>query len=62
MIFAMPDTLTGSIGVVGGKLAPGGALDQLGVKTYPMGRGKRANHVQQPRAVEQRRGARRCKR
>jgi protease-4 len=42
MIFAMPDTLTGSIGVVGGKLAPGGALDQLGVKTYPMGRGKRA--------------------
>ena len=42
MIFALDDTLTGSIGVVGGKLAPGGALDKLGVKTYPMGRGKRA--------------------
>ena len=41
-IFAMPDTLTGSIGVVGGKLAPGGALAKIGIKTYPMGRGKRA--------------------
>jgi protease-4 len=41
-IFAQPDTLTGSIGVIGGKLAIGGALDKFGVKTYPMGRGKRA--------------------
>ncbi len=41
-IFAQPDTLTGSIGVVGGKLAPGGALAKVGVTTYPMGRGKRA--------------------
>ncbi len=41
-IFALPDTLTGSIGVVGGKIAPGGALKQLGVNTFPMGRGKRA--------------------
>jgi protease-4 len=41
-IFALADTLTGSIGVVGGKLAVQGALDKLGVKTYPMGRGKRA--------------------
>ncbi|MBK9035913.1 MAG: signal peptide peptidase SppA [Myxococcales bacterium] len=41
-IFAQPDTLTGSIGVVGGKLAPGPALAKLGVTTYPMGRGKRA--------------------
>jgi protease-4 len=28
--------------VVGGKLAPGGALSKIGVTTYPMGRGKRA--------------------
>ncbi|MGE5185398.1 MAG: signal peptide peptidase SppA [Acidobacteriota bacterium] len=41
-IYALPDTLTGSIGVVGGKLALGGAADKLGIKTYPMGRGKRA--------------------
>ncbi|MBP8811304.1 MAG: signal peptide peptidase SppA [Kofleriaceae bacterium] len=41
-IFAQPDTLTGSIGVVGGKLAPGPALAKLGVTTYPMGRGQRA--------------------
>ncbi|MDQ3369407.1 MAG: signal peptide peptidase SppA [Myxococcota bacterium] len=41
-IYALADTLTGSIGVVGGKLAPGGALAKLGVNTYPMGRGKRA--------------------
>ena len=41
-IFAQPDTLTGSIGVIGGKLAIGGALDKFGVKTYPIGRGKRS--------------------
>ncbi|MBL9018360.1 MAG: signal peptide peptidase SppA [Myxococcales bacterium] len=41
-IFAEADTLTGSIGVVGGKIAPGAALANLGIKTYPMGRGKRA--------------------
>jgi protease-4 len=41
-IFAQPDTLTGSIGVIGGKLAIGGGLDKFGVKTYPIGRGKRA--------------------
>ena len=41
-IFALDDTLTGSIGVVGGKLAPAGALAKLGVMTYPIGRGKRA--------------------
>jgi protease-4 len=41
-IFALDDTLTGSIGVVGGKLAIGGGLDKLGIKTYPMGRGKRS--------------------
>lgn len=41
-IFALDDTLTGSIGVVGGKLAVRGALARLGVNTFPTGRGKRA--------------------
>lgn len=41
-IFALENTLTGSIGVVGGKIAPGRALENLGVNTYPMGKGKRA--------------------
>jgi protease-4 len=41
-IFAHANTLTGSIGVVGGKLAPGGALAKVGVHAFPMGRGKRA--------------------
>ena len=41
-IFALDDTLTGSIGVVGGKIAPRGALAKLGVNTFPMGKGKRA--------------------
>ena len=41
-IFALDDTLTGSIGVVGGKIAPGAALGKLGISAFPMGRGKRA--------------------
>jgi protease-4 len=41
-IYALENTLTGSIGVVGGKIAPAPALAKLGVNTYPMGRGKRA--------------------
>jgi protease-4 len=41
-IFALDDTLTGSIGVVGGKLAPRNALARLGIQTFPVGRGKRA--------------------
>lgn len=41
-IFALPNTLTGSIGVVGGKLALGGMLDRVGIKTYAIGKGKRA--------------------
>ncbi|MBK7533810.1 MAG: signal peptide peptidase SppA [Myxococcales bacterium] len=45
-IYAEPDTLTGSIGVVGGRLAFGAALAQQGVRTYPMGRGKRATMAQ----------------
>lgn len=41
-IYADENTLTGSIGVVGGKLAIGGALEKLGVTSFPVGRGKRA--------------------
>jgi protease IV len=41
-IFAHEDTLTGSIGVVGGRIAPAQALAKLGIHTYPMGRGKHA--------------------
>ncbi|HEX5059244.1 MAG TPA: signal peptide peptidase SppA [Kofleriaceae bacterium] len=41
-IFAQANTLTGSIGVVGGHIAPGAALAKLGVNTFPMGRGKHA--------------------
>jgi protease-4 len=45
-IFALDDTLTGSIGVVGGKLALRGALARLGINTFPIGRGKRATMTQ----------------
>ena len=41
-IYALDNTLTGSIGVVGGKIAPGNALAKLGVSTFPRGRGRRA--------------------
>jgi len=41
-IFAQPDTLTGSIGVVGGKIVLGGMLAKVGVETYAVGRGKNA--------------------
>ena len=41
-IFALDNTLTGSIGVVGGRIAPAAALAKLGVTTFPMGRGKHA--------------------
>jgi protease-4 len=41
-IFADPDTLTGSIGVVGGKLVLGDALEGIGVKTYAVSKGARA--------------------
>ena len=39
-IFAEPGTLTGSIGVVGGKLAMKGLLDKVGVTTEVISRGK----------------------
>lgn len=41
-IFADANTMTGSIGVVGGKLAIGDALAKLGIKSFPAGRGKRS--------------------
>ena len=41
-IFAEADTLTGSIGVVGGKLVFGRALEDLGIKHYTVGVGARA--------------------
>jgi len=39
-IFAEPGTLTGSIGVVGGKLAVGGLFEKVGVTTSVISRGK----------------------
>lgn len=41
-IFAQPDTLTGSIGVVGGKIVFRDALEELGIRTYDVHRGARA--------------------
>ncbi len=41
-IYALSNTLTGSIGVVGGKLAIDGALAKIGIEAFPIGRGKRA--------------------
>lgn len=41
-IVAAPGTLTGSIGVVGGKVAIGGALDKVGVHTDVVSKGKNA--------------------
>lgn len=41
-IYADADTVTGSIGVVGGKLVLGKALEQIGVKTYAVSKGARA--------------------
>jgi len=39
-IFAEPGTLTGSIGVVGGKLAIGGAFEKIGLTTTVISRGQ----------------------
>lgn len=41
-IFAEPGTITGSIGVVGGKMALKGAYDKLGLTTDTISRGKNA--------------------
>jgi protease-4 len=42
-IYAEPGTLTGSIGVVGGKIVIGGAENKLGLKTETISRGANAN-------------------
>lgn len=41
-IFANANTLTGSIGVVGGKIVVGPALETIGIKSYEVHRGERA--------------------
>jgi protease-4 len=41
-VYAEPGTLTGSIGVLGGKIVIGGVLDWAGVKTQTLARGKNA--------------------
>jgi protease-4 len=41
-IYAEPGTLTGSIGVVGGKVALGGLYDNVGIKTEVLSRGANA--------------------
>ena len=41
-VFAEPGTLTGSIGVVGGKLTLGGLYDKIGLKTETLSRGANA--------------------
>ncbi len=40
IIMAEPSTITGSIGVIGGKLVLGGLFDKLGVNAYSFKRGK----------------------
>src|SRR5262249_48968849 len=42
-IYADPGTLTGSIGVLGGKLALGGLYDKIGITTETISRGANAN-------------------
>jgi len=41
-VFADPTTMTGSIGVFGGKMVYGGLLDKVGVQTVVIARGKHA--------------------
>jgi protease-4 len=41
-IWAQPDTITGSIGVIGGKLVLGPALGKLGITVVELGKGKHA--------------------
>ena len=44
-IIAEPDTLTGSIGVIGGKMVIGGLLDKIGVTTEIIARGKNSGSM-----------------
>lgn len=42
-VFALPDTLTGSIGVVGGKINVAKGLGKMGINTFHIGRGARSD-------------------
>ena len=55
-IVAAPGTLTGSIGVVGGKIAVGGALERFGVHTDVVSKGRNAGwlSMQTPFTVDER--------
>ena len=57
-IFVEPGTLTGSIGVVGGKLALRGLFDKLGVTTETISRGKTSGtlSITDPFSLEEREG------
>jgi protease-4 len=48
-IFAEPGTVTGSIGVVGGKIVIKGLLDWAGVQTHPYQRGRHADALSSTR-------------
>ena len=50
-IFAEPGTLTGSIGVVGGKMALRGLFDKIGINTETISRGKNSGTLSIDRAV-----------
>ena len=50
-IFAEPGTLTGSIGVVGGKVALKGLFDKIGITTESIGRGKNSGWQSTDEAV-----------
>ncbi len=56
-IVAQPGTLTGSIGVVAGKLALAGLYERLGLRAVTLTRGEAAgmNHASRPYSVEERR-------
>jgi len=55
-IVAAPGTLTGSIGVVGGKVAVGGALERLGIRSDVVSKGRNAGwkSMQKPFAEHER--------
>lgn len=53
-IFADPGTLTGSIGVVGGKIVFGGLLDKIGVSTHTYAFGRNADLFSMTRPFDDR--------